>query len=340
MLDEKDEIDALHEIDEIGLSMSKYSKLKKIGEPDMKFSRSLSSIGLLVSLAVVGVLFTAPRLQSQEKSALLSLLPEIPGWKPSEAPQTYRPDTLFQYIDGAAEIYLSYDFRELVVGQFKAEEGKASLTLEIYDMGNEKNSFGIYSAERFSENKFISLGMQGYVGEGELIFAAGQDYVKILCFDCGPDAEKTLHLFGERVVQKIGRTGEFPRILNAFPREGLVANSEKLVLRNFLGLSALHDGYLATYKVGGFVFECFIVEGKGPDDARKMLEEYLAFARKNNQEMTAVAGGTHLKDRYAHHVYIAQVGARLCGVTRIKDEAQSLGESYLEKLVKELEGRR
>ncbi len=305
----------------------------------MKSRRKPGIIRLLVPLATACLFFSGAFLHCQEKSALLSLLPDVAGWKPSEAAQTYQPDTLFQYIDGAAEIYLSYDFRELVVAQYKAEGSKASLTLEIYNMGNEKNCFGIYGAERFSENKFIPMGMQGYVGEGELIFAAGDDYVKLLCFDCGPDAEKTLRLFGDQVVKKIGRTGSFPPILASFPKEGLVANSERFVLRNLLGLNFLHDGYLATYKDKDIEFECFIVEAKSPDEARRMLDQYLAFAKKNNQEIETLPSGTHFKDRYAHHVYLALVGSRLCGVTRINDGSQSLGQSYLGKLVEALKAR-
>ena len=54
--------------------------------------------------------------QADSQSILRSLLPEPSGWILTETPPTYVPGTLFEYIDGAAENYLSYGFRELVVG--------------------------------------------------------------------------------------------------------------------------------------------------------------------------------------------------------------------------------
>jgi len=49
--------------------------------------------------------------------------------------RTFRPDNLFEYINGAAEAYLSYDFKGLIVADFGADASKATLTVEIYDMG-------------------------------------------------------------------------------------------------------------------------------------------------------------------------------------------------------------
>ena len=65
-------------------------------------------IGLAVSLFLLyGPVF------SQEESggdSLAALLPEIDAWSLTEDPAVYYPETLFEYINGAAEIYLSYDF--------------------------------------------------------------------------------------------------------------------------------------------------------------------------------------------------------------------------------------
>ncbi|HDZ25578.1 MAG TPA: hypothetical protein ENH65_03595, partial [Candidatus Aminicenantes bacterium] len=97
-------------------------------------------------------------LEEEGVSSLHFLLPDVVTWKIPESPQDYFPEILFEYINGAAEIYLSYDFKELTVGQYEKGDSNASLIIEIYDMGTEINSFGIYSAERFPDSQFISLG--------------------------------------------------------------------------------------------------------------------------------------------------------------------------------------
>jgi hypothetical protein len=312
---------------------------KEIGEDKMPDFRNMKFYKYLLAVATLFVLKGVPELSGQEKSALSALLPEVSGWTLSEAPQNYLPETLFQYIDGAAEIYLSYDFRELVVAQYKQEGSQATLTLEIYNMGNERNSFGIYSAERFPENKFIEVGLQGYSGEGELIFVAGENYIKLVCFDCGEGAEKELRSFADRVAAKISPLGAFPLTIGAFPKDGLIANSEKFVLRNFLGFDFLRNGFLASYKVNGQEFECFFIEGKNADEAKTMLDRYLDFFKKNNLEFESLASGYHLKDRYSRHIFLAQAGGFLCGVIRIKEGAEAVGEKYLGELVKSLNKR-
>ena len=83
---------------------------------------------------------------------LRDLLPVVEGMKESASPQIYFPETLFEYINGAAEIYLSYDFKELIVAEYQKSGSSDSIAVEIYDMGNHKNSFGIYSAERYPDN--------------------------------------------------------------------------------------------------------------------------------------------------------------------------------------------
>ena len=98
-----------------------------------------------------------------------TLLPRIDGWGLSEAAESYLPANLFEYINGAAEIYLSYDFEELIVGQFMKPDTDANASVEIYDMGSSVNAFGIYGAERFPENVFLPVGTQGYLEDALLL---------------------------------------------------------------------------------------------------------------------------------------------------------------------------
>src|SRR4030042_5526834 len=143
-----------------------------------------------VSVGLFCVLVSWASVQADSQSILRSLLPEPSGWILTETPPTYVPGTLFEYIDGAAENYLSYGFRELVVGNYKEQRSAATLTVEVYDMGDETRAFGIYSSERYPASHFLSVGTQGYWEEGTLNFIVGGYYIKLLCFDCGQGGEQ------------------------------------------------------------------------------------------------------------------------------------------------------
>lgn len=270
-------------------------------------------------------------------SPLVGLLPKAAEWQPAENPQQYLPDSLFEYIDGAAESYLGYDFQELVVAQYKSKSVPAgSLTVEVYDMGNPRQAFGIYSAERYPDTRFLAAGIQGYYEEGNLNFLVGRYYVKLMCYDCGPSAEKMLRDVAGEISNRVEDKGGFPSILSSFPRSGLVPNSEKFILRNFQGLSFLRNGYQASYKLEGREFECFIVDTPGEAQAEAAAKQYLDNYRRAGLEIKAAEPGSTFKDKYLLNVFVARTGRFLCGVTRVADHQEAAGRTTLGLLVKSL----
>jgi hypothetical protein len=303
--------------------MMRISKLKII------FIPFFSSLLFFSVLNAEGVF-----LEEEEISSLHHLLPDVVSWKIPEAPQDYLPETLFEYINGAAEIYLSYDFKELTVGHYEKGDSNASLILEVYDMGNEKNSFGIYSAERYPDSQFISLGNQGYIEEETLNFIVGKYYIKLLCFDSGEESANFLKLFSQEVVKGVKDKGNLPNVLDIFPKQGLVQNSEKFILRNFMGYSFFHNGYLANYELEDLEFDCFLIEGKDAEDAQNMLNQYLK--RKGEPNVQEISEGYRIKDRYYHNIYLAIVENYLCGVMKITDEFEETGETYFRMLIESL----
>ena len=262
------------------------------------------------------------------------LLPNPPGWTLVEKPRSFAPVSLFEYINGAAESYLSYGFQELAVADYKSDSGPATITVEIYDMGGNLNAFGIYSSERYPGSRYLDIGAQGYFEEGTLNFFAGRNYVKLLCFDCGLTAEAALKGFAADIEKRLGEEkGSLPEALGFFPPEGLAANSEKFVRQNVLGYGFLHDGYLAGYEVSGQEFELFIVAGGNEAEAKSMLDQYLAAQAKSGSPAEKSGPGYHVSDRYARNVFLAVKGRYLAGAMRVKDGAQAVGLKYLEDLL-------
>lgn len=298
----------------------------------MERKMSRKEIILILTLAAA---FNPPAPGSQKigASSLTSLLPQVANWKAAEGVQRYSPETLYEFIDGAAEAYISYDFKELIVAEFQSGRTKTSLTTEIYDMGSELNAFGIYSAERFSESRFIPVGVQGYIEEGTLNFLAGRYYVKLMGYEGGGQTEEFLKLFAEAIVDKIKNPGGFPVPLRAFPKEGLVANSEKFILRNVMGFKFLKNGFIANYKQAGQEFDAFLIDGRIAEEAEAMLKQYLDHFAKNDLAADKRTTGAHVRDPYLKNVFVARAGPYICGVTKIKDGQDALGEKVLAALV-------
>ncbi|MFC2160976.1 DUF6599 family protein [Acidobacteriota bacterium] len=288
---------------------------------------------LFISPIVIFLILAGPGVATEKYDSPLqqSLLPQLSNWTMTEEPSNYFPENLFEFINGAAEIYLAYDFKELTVSQYNLEGSTTSMAVEIYEMSNNINAFGIYGAERYPDNNFVSIGIQGYVEEGVLNYLIGKYYVKLLCFEGSSRSGEYLELFANAISEKTQGLLTFPTLLSHFPKEGLLPNSEKFILKNVMGYSFLHDGYISNYKVGDFEFDCFIIQGRNEEDAQMMLDRYLE-AKKSLpiQKMDSIVS---IKDRYYDLIYLSRAGSHICGVMKIEEGKEDIGQEYLQDLL-------
>jgi len=257
------------------------------------------------------------------------VFPEMSGWKIPEKPQLFSPVTLYEYINGAADLYLSYEFQDLNMAEYR-DEKKASVTVEIYRHENPTQAFGIYSQERLANAKFLDIGTQGYQEPMVLNFVTGPYYVKINGYNTGAEDEQTMLTFGRKVEEILGEKTSLPGILSSFPPEGKKKNTEKFISKNFLGYSFFHSGFTADYERSGKKFKIFVIEGNDPEDCRSMMEKYLK--QTGNQGKKASEGAFRLKDHYHGEVDLFWKGKFIWGILDLGDP--TLRSQYL----KEFEG--
>ncbi len=267
---------------------------------------------------------------SSELDRLRKFLPQVDGWKLESKPEFYEPARLFEYINGASEAYLAYDFQGLLVAQYNQEKsGQPLLTVEIYDMGQAENAFGIYSAERPSEAGFLEIGTEGYLEEGALQFFVGHYYVKILCFLEGEEADKVSRLFGQELRRLIPEKGEWPAILTLFPPAGLMPHTQKFIKKNFLGFDYLHDGYTAAYKREGLSFEAFIIQANNPGEAEAMEKRIVKDLSGDEAEVKEHPWGKLMKTKYFQYVCLKRKGPFLFGLMRMSEEKEKIAMAFM-----------
>ncbi len=301
--------------------------------------RTIPPAGAVLALLALLLPAAAAAQTRPADPALAGLAPEMAGWALTEAPRSFFPDNLFEYIDGAAESYLSYDFRELLVVDLEKKGPDATLTVEIYDMGVPLNAFGIFAAERYPENTPVALGELGYVEGETLNFLAGRYYVKMLAFGLGPDAEKVLLAAGGKIaegVRKAGGTSGLPALVRSFPAGGLVVRSERYIKKNFMGYEFLHDGYVAAYRSGERELEGFFVDAGPEAETVALLEKLLAALKADGQAVDKAGAAFHARNRYGQHLYVGRVRGILYGAMRVPDGAEADGLSLAEALAASL----
>jgi hypothetical protein len=184
-----------------------------------------------------------------EKAKLSKLLPEPRQLSATaEEPRFYASD-LYRYIDGGAEVYHMYDLVAMVHREYKPKD--AEVTVDVYDMGNPLNAFGIYAAERSPDYRFVQLGAEGYIDENILNFLQGSFYVKLSAFSDKQKTESVLRAFADEISRRIGPGKLMPALLSLFPERGLVARSQKFLKKAPLGHEFLAPATAATYTLEG-----------------------------------------------------------------------------------------
>lgn len=250
-----------------------------------------------------------------------SLFPEVQGWKQTEEILTFSPRKLYDYIDGAADLYLTYEFQELEVGAYQSAN-KASVTVEVYRHKTPTQAFGIYSQERLSNANFLDIGAQGLMEKNILIFTQGNYYVKINSEETGAEDERVLLTFAKKISENIGEKGSLPAILSSFPEEGKRKNSEKFIAKNFLGYSFFLPGFMADYDQAGKKFKLYVMEGATLEDCRNMIQKYLEKIDKPRERTEE--GRFTLQDPYHGEMDFVWKGKYIWGVLNLGDPALRL----------------
>jgi len=260
--------------------------------------------------------------------------PGVTGWKQSGEIQTFTPKTLFEYINGAADLYIMYDFQELKVAEYRNEK-KASVTVEVYKHKTPTHAFGIYSQERLPNTNFIDVGAQGYIENNVLNFLTGPYYVKMTSYHTGAEDREILLTFAKKMSENLGTKGTLPAILSSFPEEGKKKNSEKFINKNFLGYSFLHSAFTADYELSGKKFKLFVIEGVDQKDCNEMVRKYLQ--QSSNTGKNIVESIYTISDPYHGEVEFHWKGKFIWGALNLTDA--SLRSKYLKLLEVGLKGK-
>jgi hypothetical protein len=219
----------------------------------------------MTAALVLALLAAAP------DAATVKLPPRIDGWKLAAAPTKYTPETLFDYIDGGAEVFLHFDFQGLTSATY-VNAKKVEVTADVYRHLNATRAFGIYSQERRPGSTKMPGELESIASADHLEFVAGAYYVKLALPGGGDPA--ILPMFAEKIAAKLPGPRELPAVLGRFPDKGKRPRSEKLTARDFLGHAFLHDAAAVPYEIDGARFRLFIVEGKDNLDVRNMVEAF------------------------------------------------------------------
>jgi hypothetical protein len=256
--------------------------------------------------------------------------PELAGYKKTANYPVYTPQTLWDFINGAADTYLAYGFVDLHVAEYK--KGKNVIKLEIYRHSDNTLAFGIYSTERSPSFRFMNLGAQGYIADGAINFFKGNYYVKIRTFSKNEKTLQSTESLALKVSGMLEGDSKMPVILAQFPEIGKKQNEETYVNESVLGHKFLNKAYKAIYELGSDNFSIYIMENPSADDAKKQVETYLATA---GIESVDSGGGKYmLKDGYNGNIFLAWKDNMIVIISGLLKDQADIADRYTSEILK------
>jgi len=268
--------------------------------------------------SAVYVCFFSLILNTSFSPAQSDLFPEMDDWKLTINEKVYTPANLWDLINGAADMYLSYGFVNLHLAEYTHNDGTV-IKVELYRHSSKDNAFGIYTTERSPDYNYIDVGVQGYLEEGVLNYLFGDYYIKVTANMAGQKTQHALMLVAERIQDKLEQESEWPGIYTAFP-EGIVPYSEHYTAENFLGFAFLHSAFSAEYVVDNIILKVFIIKASNIEEAKDMLKQYFDFTK---QDIQVKDGHYTVHDKYNGDVEVLLRDNYLAGIVNSTDQELS-----------------
>lgn len=161
-------------------------------------------------------------LVSSSEGNVTDLGPSIPkqiqGWPAAGPDQVYDTKTLYDYLDGGAEMYLAFDLKRVFVRKYKGPAG-AEIALDIYEMGSPGEAFGVFSSDR--QDPEAGIGQESEYGPGLLRFRQGCFFVSVTASGDEQGAREPILALGKAVAPLLGPKGAYPALLELLPPQGL-----------------------------------------------------------------------------------------------------------------------
>ncbi len=177
--------------------------------------------------------------QSPDPGLLASFIPRTAGPWLSEADQVFDADSIFSYIDGAGEVYRSYNMKRLVARRFH-KDGKPDLVVDAFDMGASADAFGVFTHDLDGEDAGIGQGSN--YKAGLLSFWKDRYFLSVYAEEETPETKALVLDLGRAIAAAIPGQGRKPDLLDLLPPEGL----DSRAVRYFHTYSVLNHHYFVA----------------------------------------------------------------------------------------------
>ena len=242
-------------------------------------------VNFFVTIAIVTTFSGAFGMEQGVSHPAFLLPDQVDGWKASRKDGTYGRDNLYDYINGGAELYLSYGFKKCINRTYLLPE-QPDIVVDLFDMGTSQNAYGVFSHSMETVEDAYGQGSQ--YSEGLLLFWKDRYYVSIMSYPETTESKNALLTLGKGIETAIRGEGPLPEVLNLLPQASLIRESVRyfrhyawlnshyfIADSNILNINDSTDALLAKYRDGEIKILLLLVEYGKAQEAQAAHDNFV-----------------------------------------------------------------
>ena len=246
------------------------------------------------------------------------------GWNMDGKAAFFDRETLFDRINGEAELFFPYGFDVLASARYaNPQNPRIAVDADVYRMGSLLDAFGMYANYRSRDNTDVKIGAGGTLSSSQLIFYQGRFFVRVQATGTAGLGEEIFLACARAISRQLpGDTGR-PKELDAFAIPSVVPGSERYIAQSLLGYDFFRRGLMADAVLDGDPLQLFLVPEDTGDAADRAFDRYRSYLETSGKDIR-ISGARGRKslaavDPLYGNVFLAQTGRFLVGAVRFKD---------------------
>ncbi|MFH1893261.1 MAG: DUF6599 family protein [Candidatus Zixiibacteriota bacterium] len=244
--------------------------------------------------------------------------------------RTFVGESLWEYIDGGAEQYHEYGFKEVKTAEYTM--GEKDIVVDVYEFSDATNAYGLYSVLRPDESEIINIGIEGYVAPSSVEFVKGKQVVRLIGFDESSETKALLVGTAKLVEQSVQGTLDPPPAFGLFPISLRIALTDKYLAESFMGQKVLTKFYSQDYGIEAETVTLFFTLDNVADKFQKWSE--LAENKSDAPSDLAFDNGKSFLYEQSWHgrILVGIKNSKLVGMTNYDDSRKEFFADWLNSL--------
>lgn len=268
----------------------------------------------IVLCLITAFLWTNPMIKAESNNTgnLVGLTESLPaqlqGWQKSAKGEVYTKANLFEYINGGAELYISYDFINLAARTYKkqGDDEVPEIKIDIFDMSSAANAFGVFAHSKEKVDRFIAPDVESEYAAGLLTFWKGRYYVSILAYPETEEKKKLVQTLGRAIATQIKEKSVKPALIDKLPQSSETNNTGGIKLdiesiryfRHYIWLNSYY--FISDKNILNLDKETEAVIAKYKFDAGEKKSTLLLIAEYPDETKARAGSDTFIKSYIPH----------------------------------------